>query len=327
MQTPINTCDTICRRLKIKFEHMKEKKLISVIVYLYNNENSILDFLSRIVQNTDSIFEQFEIIIVNDFSTDSSIQKIKSASFLENHQVTIIQMSFHQGVELCMNAGLDLSSGDFVYEFDSVLIDYNENLIGESYKKIIEGYDVVAISPIESDNFTSKLFYKTYNYFTKSNYKLRTDRFRILSRRAINRSFSISVNIPYRKAMYVNSGLKITTIEYKKTNNTKKTNEKSYLRSKTAIDALIIYTNLAYKISISIAIALLLVTLSMIIYTVVIYFGKDKPIEGWTTTMLLISFGFSGFFLLSTIIIKYLSLILELVFKKKSYIQEKIEKM
>lgn len=306
---------------------MKEKKLISVIIYLYNNENSILDFLSRIVQITDSIFEQFEIIIVNDFSSDSSVQIIKSAPFLENHQVTIIQMSFHQGLELSMNAGLDLSSGDFVYEFDSILIDYNENLIGQSYNKIIEGYDVVAVSPIESVNFTSKLFYKTYNYFTKSNYKLRTDRFRILSRRAINRSFSISVNIPYRKAMYVNSGLKITTIEYNKTNHTKIINEKSYLRSKTAIDALIIYTNLAYKISISIAITLLLVTLSVTIYTVIIYFGKDKPIEGWTTTMLLISFGFSGFFLLSTIIIKYLSLILELVFKKKSYIQEKIEKM
>lgn len=306
---------------------MKEKKLISVIVYLYNNENSILDFLSKVVQNIDAVFEQFEIIIVNDASTDTSVQKIKNAAFLEKHQVTIIQMSFHQGVELCMNAGLDLSSGDFVYEFDSVLIDYNENLIEQSYQKIIEGYDVVAVSPIESDNLMSKLFYVTYNHFTKSEYKLRTDRFRILSRRAINRSFSISATIPYRKAMYVNSGLKITTIEYKKTNNSKKVKEKSYLRSKTAIDALIIYTNLAYKISMSIAIALLLVTLSVIVYTLVIYFSKDKPIEGWTTTMLLISFGFSGFFFLSTIIIKYLSLILELVFKKKSYIQEKIEKM
>ena len=118
---------------------MKEKKLISVIIYLYNNENSILDFLSRIVQITDSIFEQFEIIIVNDFSSDSSVQIIKSAPFLENHQVTIIQMSFHQGLELSMNAGLDLSSGDFVYEFDSILIDYNENLILQSYNKIIEG--------------------------------------------------------------------------------------------------------------------------------------------------------------------------------------------
>ena len=297
------------------------------MVYLYNNENSILDFLSSVIQNIDSVFEQFEIIIVNDFSTDTSVQKIKNASFLQDLQVTVIQMSFHQGVELCMNAGLDLSSGDFVYEFDSVLIDYNENLIEQSYKKIIEGFDVVAISPIESDNLTSKVFYKTYNYFTKSEYKLRSDRFRILSRRAINRSFSISVNIPYRKAMYVNSGLKIATIEYNKVNNSKRVIEKNYLRSKTAIDALIIYTNLAYKISMSIAVALLLVTLSVIIYTIVIYFGKDKPIEGWTTTMLLISFGFSGFFLLSTIIIKYLSLILELIFKKKSYILEKIEKM
>ena len=306
---------------------MKEKKLISVIVYLYNNENSILDFLSKVVYNIDAVFEQFEIIIVNDFSSDTSVQKIKEASFLDDYQVTIIQMSFHQGVELSMSAGLDLSSGDFVYEFDSTIIDYNENLILQSYQKMIEGYDIVAVSPIESDNLISKMFYKIYNYYAKSEYKLRTDRFRILSRRSINRAFSISVAIPYRKAMYVNSGLKIITLEYNKINSIKKTPEKNYLRSKTAIDALIIYTNLAYKISMSIALVLFLVTFSVIIYTIMIYFGKDKPIEGWTTTMLLISFGFLGFFLLSTIIIKYLSLILELVFKKKSYIQEKIEKL
>ena len=117
---------------------MKEKKLISVIVYLYNNENSILDFLSRVVNNIDAVFEQFEIIIVNDFSSDISVQKIKEASFLEDCQVTIIQMSFHQGVELSMSAGLDLSSGDFVYEFDSTIIDYNENLILQSYQKMME---------------------------------------------------------------------------------------------------------------------------------------------------------------------------------------------
>jgi dolichol-phosphate mannosyltransferase len=127
--------------------------------------------------------------------------------------------------------------------------------------------------------------------------------------------------------MYINSGLKIHTLEYKKTNNTKRIAEKSYLRNKTAIDSLIIYTNLAFTISVSISFLLLLCTLSIIAYTIFIYFGKDKPIEGWTTIMLLVSGGFSGFFLLSAIIIKYLSLILELVFKKKSYIQENIEKI
>jgi len=306
---------------------MKEKKLISLIVYLYNNESSILEFLELIIKQTEALFEHFEVIIVNDSSTDNSVQKIKQALFLKSYQVSIIQMSFHQGVELSMNAGLDLSSGDFVYEFDSAIIDFDEVLIEQSYRKILEGYDIVSVSPSSSEKRTSRFFYKTYNYFSKSDYKLRTDRFRILSRRAINRSFSISVKIPYRKAMYINSGLKIFTIEFKKKNQLKNNTEKSYLRNKTAIDTLIIYTNLAFSISISISLALLFCTLSIIIYTIFIYFGKEKPIEGWTTIMLLLSGGFSGLFFLTAIIIKYLSLILELVFKKKSYIQENIEKI
>jgi polyisoprenyl-phosphate glycosyltransferase len=306
---------------------MKEKKLISVIIYLYNNENTVLEFLDLIIQQADLLYEQFEIIIVNDSSTDSSVQKIKSAGFLKPFQISIIQMSFHQGVELCMNAGLDLSTGDFVYEFDSITIDYDKSLIEQSYRKILEGYDIVSVSPVFNEKTSSSLFYKTYNYFSKSNYKLRSDRFRILSRRAINRSFSISATIPYRKAMYINSGLKIVTIEYKRLNQLKSNSEKSYLRKKTAIDALIIYTNLAFSVSVTISLLLLFCTLSIIIYTIFIYFGKDKPIEGWTTIMLLLSGGFSGFFLLSAIIVKYLSLILELVFKKKSYIQENIEKV
>ena len=306
---------------------MKEKKLISIVVYLYNNENSIVDFLSQMVERANNLFEQFEVIIVNDCSTDGSVQKIKNAGFLKSHQISIIQMSFHQGVELCMNAGLDLSTGDFVYEFDSVLIDFEESIFNDAFYKILEGYDIVTVSPKENDKLSSKLFYKTYNFFSKSKYKLRTDRFRILSRRAINRAFSISATIPYRKAMYINSGLKIFNIEFDKTKNTKVFGEKQYLRNKTAIDALIIYTNLAFRLSVSISLLLLVSTLSIIIYTIFIYFGEDKPIEGWTTIMLLISGSFSGLFLLIAVIIKYLSLILELVFKKKSYIQENIEKI
>lgn len=141
---------------------MQEKKLISLIVYLYNNEDSILEFLEMIIQQTEALFEQFEIIIVNDFSFDNSVEKIKTADLLNPYQISIIQMSFHQGVELSMNAGLDLSSGDFIYEFDSVILDFDKSLIEKSYRKIIEGYDIVSVSPTSSEKLTSKLFYKTY---------------------------------------------------------------------------------------------------------------------------------------------------------------------
>lgn len=305
---------------------MKEKKLVSLVVYLNNNENTIAPFLEKITQTVDDYFEKFELIIVNDFSVDNSVKVIRQLDFLKNHQVSIIQMSFHQGLELSMNAGIDLSSGDFVYEFDSVIIDYELDLIIKAYKKLLQEFDIVTISPTNSNSLNSKLFYLTYNYFSKSEFKLKTDRFRVLSRRAINRSFSISATIPYRKAMYINSGLKMYSFDYKSNLKNIKITEKGHFRNKTAIDSLIIYTNFAFKIAFSISVAMFLLTLMVLLYTFFIYFGKNKPIEGWTTIMLLMATGFSGFFFLTAIIIKYLSLSLELIFKKKSYIHGNIEK-
>ncbi|MFY8159689.1 MAG: glycosyltransferase, partial [Candidatus Kapaibacteriota bacterium] len=221
----------------------KENKLVSVVVYLHNKENSIVDFLEKIIATTCSLFEKTEIIVVNDFSTDFSVEKIKSSSILKNYKLTILQMSFHQGLEIAMTAGVDLSAGDFVYEFDDISIDYDLKYIEEAYRKLLEGNDIVSVSPKKINSISSQFFYKIYNSFSKSKYKIRTDRFRILSRRSINRAYSISISIPYRKALYANSGLKNETITYESINNN--FNSKPTFRNKMAINALIIYTNLA----------------------------------------------------------------------------------
>ena len=68
------------------------------------------------------------------------------------------------------------------------------------------------------------------------------------------------------------------------------------------------------------------VALFSVIYTVVIYCA-GKPIEGWTTTMLLLSACFFGVFLLFTFVIKYLSLIVDLVFRNQKYLVESVEKI
>ena len=62
------------------------------------------------------------------------------------------------------------------------------------------------------------------------------------------------------------------------------------------------------------------------IYTVCIYIG-GRPVVGWTTTMLFLSFAFLGLFVILTIIIKYMSLILKINFNKQKYIIESIEKI
>jgi glycosyltransferase involved in cell wall biosynthesis len=302
----------------------KEKKVISAVLYLYNDEDIIIPFIKKIVTTLEEIFEKTEIIIVNDASTDKSVELVKNDMDLKKYSISIIQMSFHQGIEVSMTAGVDLSLGDFIFEFDDLLIDYDISLIEKSYRLLIENNDIVTVSPTKSNSLISNLFYKIYNYFSISGYKIQSDRFRILSRRSINRAYSISKSIPYRKALYANSGLKISSVYYLP--NKKREKNTNFFRNKMAINTLIIYTNLAFRISIVITMLLLLFTLGTVLYTLLVYFSDKKPIEGWTTLMMLISGSFSGLFFLIAIVIKYLSLIVELVHTKKVYLFESIDR-
>ncbi|MBP5698481.1 MAG: glycosyl transferase family 2, partial [Alphaproteobacteria bacterium] len=57
-----------------------------------------------------------------------------------------------------------------------------------------------------------------------------------------------------------------------------------------------------------------------------VYFTRT-PVEGWTTTILFLSFAFFGLFGVLTVIIKYLQIIVNLIFKRKTYNFESIEKL
>jgi polyisoprenyl-phosphate glycosyltransferase len=305
----------------------KEQKLISVVIYLHNNEDKIVGFVKNVIEKVDEIFEKFEVIIVNDCSYDRSVGNLKNDKTLSQYTISILNMSIHQGLEISMSAGIDISMGDFVYEFDDLNVDYDFSLIRASYNKIISGFDIVSVSPKTANTFFSRLFYKVFNRYSKSRHKLRSDRFRILSRRAINRAYSISKSVPYRKALYANSGLNLEVIEYIPSGKMVNEKVKGVFRNRMAINALIIYTNLAFNISIGITLALFLFTVLTVFYVCFIYFSGDKPIEGWTTTMLLMSGSFSGIFFILAIIIKYLSLIIELVYSKKTYLVESVERL
>ena len=67
-------------------------------------------------------------------------------------------------------------------------------------------------------------------------------------------------------------------------------------------------------------------TIVMAVYAL-IFFIMGNTIEGWTTTVLFISFGFFGVFAILAIVIKYLSLILDLSFKKEKYFVMSVEKL
>ena len=305
---------------------MKEKNFISAVVYVNNCEEIIHDFLKSLETILLKNFNHFEIICVNDASTDNSVQVIKKLAEHTSSNITLINMSFHQGRELAMNAGIDLAIGDFVYEFDTPYMDYDLDIILEAYKQSLKGFDIVNVCPNKSKYLSSKLFYFIFNKFSNSQYKISTDTFRILSRRAINRINSINKNIPFRKAIYANCGLKLSNINYNQNSSKKDHSNRSLDRKKTASEALVLFTDIGYKFSFFLAVIMMLTTVAVGIYTIII-FTNSTPIDGWTTTMLFLSFGFFGIFALFAIVLKYLYIIINLIFKNKQYLIESIDKL
>ncbi len=305
----------------------KEKNFISAVVYVKDDEKYIEKFISKLDELLNEKFLNYEIIFVNDGSKDKSVDKIKECSKkLKDTSSVVVNMSFYQGKEFAMNAGLDMAIGDFVYEFDSVRIDYDFNLVFDAYKRSLEGYDIVNICP-DKKYLSSRMFYKIFNKYSNYQYKIDSETFILLSRRAINRMNSINKTIPYRKAILANSGLKSINIYYKvKDKKGKIDKELSGERKNNAIDSLILFTDVSYRVSIVLTVIMLLAVLFVGIYTITI-FAIGKPIEGWTTTMLFLSLGFGGLFLLYTIVIKYLSVIMNLIFKKVNYLIESVDKL
>ena len=306
-----------------------EKNFISAVVYVNNNENQVKSFLKMLQTELAKHFTKYEIIMVDDASTDNTVENIREvAKTFDNAVVSILKMSYFQGVELSMKAGKDLAIGDYVFEFDNVDVDYDTEIIYDVYKTALTGFDIVSASSDKNKSIISNMFYNVFNRFSRVQYKLKTESFRVLSRRALNRIDASNTTIPYRKAVYANCGLKCKSVVYKARQDLEKNysnNVKRY-REELAVESLILHTNVAYKVSSILTFVMMAVTLFALAYTLVVFL-TGNPVAGWTTMMLVLSFGFLGMFAILSVIIRYLTIILDLNFKKQQIVFESIEKI
>lgn len=307
----------------------KEKKFISAVIYVHNAENRIEDFLGRVIKTLEDNFEHSEIICVNDYSDDNSVLLVKKASAAaKTASISILNMSYFHGVEMAMNAGVDLSIGDYVYEFDNTFLDFSEDDIMSVYKRSLEGYDIVSASPDRREKLSSRIFYNVFDINTNIPHKMDTESFRILSRRVINRISSMNKTVIYRKAVYANCGLKTDNIRYNPIPYDRSAvdkNEKKY-RTDLAVDSLILFTDVGYRLSMTMTIVMMFISIFVAVYSVIIYVTA-QPVAGWTTTIMFLSIAFLGLFGILTIIIKYLQLLVNLTFRRKHYSFESIEKL
>lgn len=306
-------------------ESTKENNFISAVIYCSNNAATIGPIIEQLDQTLKQNFKQYEIIVVDDGSTDNSSSIIRQfASGKEEKVITLLNMGHPQGLEPAMNAGVDLAIGDFVLEFDTPQVDFDWSLLMQIYRRSLHGYDIVSATAKRPTPFFSQLFYALFNRYAHLQYEIQPETFRILSRRAINRIHSISQSIPYRKAAYANCGLAIDRLDYLPLCTT----ARPHLSDRTglAIDSLILYTDVAYRVTVGLAFIMAIATAAFAGYALV-YKLMSNPVEGWTTTIIFLAFGFFGLFIILAMVIKYLQTLVRLGFRKKEFLFESIEKL
>lgn len=310
----------------------KEDNFISVVMYIHNDAMLLKEFLQTITDNLLNNFKKSELIVVNDFSKDDGVKIIEDfARQRKDLVISVINMSFFHGVEAAITAGVDLAIGDYVFEFEHINVDYPADAMMAIYEQALSGYDVVSAVPNKKSYFTAWGFYLLYNRYKRSmtNNKLCSETFRIVSRRAINRINTMGVTIPYRKLMYINSGLPVYNLEYEPITSKKYKLDSNTNRQRInlAMDSFMLFTSYMQRISLTICLSFFLIAMGMCVYSVYSYISCSETTKSWIGIWVFLAIAMSGIFLLLSIMIRYMSLILDTVFKKSKYTIESIVKL
>lgn len=108
-------------------------KKLSIIVPVYNQENLIIRALDSIPKRED-----IEVIVVNDASTDSTLEKVAQWMYDNRFALsaTLINLEKNKGLGNAKNVGFDNAKGEYVNQLDS-----DDYLITEYYEKVIDELD------------------------------------------------------------------------------------------------------------------------------------------------------------------------------------------
>ncbi|MBU2579479.1 glycosyltransferase family 2 protein [Candidatus Parcubacteria bacterium] len=115
---------------------------LSIIIPIYNEEESIFKLYQKLKEVLSILDAQYEIIAVNDGSTDNSYQALKEISQNDN-AFKVINFRKNFGQTAAISAGIDMSKGEIIVPIDADLENKPED-IPNLLEKLDEGYDVVS---------------------------------------------------------------------------------------------------------------------------------------------------------------------------------------
>ena len=184
-----------------------KKQLITILVPVFNEEVVLISFYNSMIKVINKIDRyDFEILFIDDGSTDSSIDIIKRLKGMDD-RIGFVRLSRNYGKEIAMVAGFDYLKGEAAVIIDADLQDPPE-LIPQFIEKWEEGYDDVYAKRLSRKGetyvkkITSRYFYKILSRMSSVSVLEDTGDFRLLSSKALGSIRQIRESERYTKGLF-----------------------------------------------------------------------------------------------------------------------------
>lgn len=194
---------------------------LSVVAPMYNEEDNIAAFFAALMPVLEGLGLSYEVICVDDGSTDSTLEKLMAVRAMEG-RVKVVSLSRNFGKDMALSAGLDHASGDAVVPIDTDLQDPPE-LIAEMIATWRQGYDVVyavRASRRHADSAlkrgSASLFYRTFNLLVDTNIPRDTGDFRLMDRAVVEALRQLPERTRFMKGLFTWVGFRQTGITYER---------------------------------------------------------------------------------------------------------------
>ncbi len=191
---------------------------ISIVCPFFNEEAMVDLFLQEISAVLDELNRSYEIICINDGSTDNTLVNLIKAK--QNYPaIRVIDFSRNFGKEAALTAGLDHSTGEVVIPIDADLQDPPE-LIKTLIARWEEGFDVVLAKRADrssdtlSKRMSAQLFYRFHNKISQPKIPDNVGDFRLMSKKVVHAIQQLPENQRFMKGVFAWVGFKTTTVEY-----------------------------------------------------------------------------------------------------------------
>lgn len=270
---------------------------ISVVVPCYNEHGALPFYYDKMKEVMALLPElSFEIIIVDDGSTDGTLEAAKQLA-KSDERIRYISFSRNFGKEAAMYAGLKNASGKYTAIMDADLQDPPE-MLPEMYRVITEeGYDAVGTRrvtrkgepPVRS--FFARKFYKIMSRISKANMVDGARDYRLMNRKYVDALLSLGEYNRFSKGLFGWVGFKVKWLEFENVNRiageTKWSFGQLFLYS---LDGIVAFSNVPLYMASIAGIGSFIAAIAAMIFIIVRRLVFGDPVAGWASTVVIILF-------------------------------------